>query len=200
MKTDLPRFFILGALALVPTLIGCAGGGDDASIDQRANKAEHPGTVVSPSEYAAMFDRARNTLRDAGFTIERVDAAAGVITTAPMPGLDAWKSPLLRNAGVAGLRSWHGGTVEAKAVFTTSPAVVDLRTATTPLILRFEVVERREYHPSKKVDTTSVVYGSEFSDRDYARRGLEPFFTVAVDRVYPAEAALSRAVARIPPL
>jgi hypothetical protein len=129
-----------------------------------------------------------------------VDAAAGVITTAPMPGLDAWKSPLLRDAGVAGLRSWHGGTVEARAVFTTVPAVVDLRTATTPLTLQFEVVERREYRPSRHIDTTSVVYTSEFSDREYARRGLEPSFTVAVERVPTAEAALSRAVARIPPL
>ncbi len=198
MKPDLARFFIIAALAAAPMLAGCAGEADRGSAldDQTARD----GITVAPGEYAAMFDHARNTLRDAGFTIERVDAAAGVITTAPMPGLDAWKSPLLRKSGVAGLRSWHGSTVEATATFSTAPAVIDLRTASTPLTLRFEVIERREYHPTRKIDSTSVVYESEFSDRDYARRGLEPSFTVAVERVYPAEAALARAAARIPPL
>ncbi len=198
MKPDLARFFIIAAFAAAPVVTGCASDGDQgAALDEHAARA---GITVSPDEYAAMFDRARTTLRDAGFTIERVDAAAGVITTAPMPGLDAWKSPLLRDAGVAGLRTWHASTVQATATFSTDRSVADLRTASGPLTLRFEVVERREYHPTRHIDTTSVVYDYEFSDREYARRGMEPSFTVAVERVHTAEAALTRAVTSAPPL
>lgn len=42
-----------------------------------------PEFEVSSGEYAAAFDAAREVLRDYRFQLERVDAAAGVITTQP---------------------------------------------------------------------------------------------------------------------
>lgn len=42
-------------------------------------------TRVEPGRYDEAFDRARETLVDLGFTLNRIDAAAGVLTTQPLP-------------------------------------------------------------------------------------------------------------------
>lgn len=42
--------------------------------------------AVAPGGYQAAFDWACETLLDRGFTLNRVDAAAGVVTTKPQPG------------------------------------------------------------------------------------------------------------------
>lgn len=180
-------------------LTGCVGGTRGASsIDERVAFVEDATVRVEPEDYAWVFERARDALRDAGFEIERVDAAAGVITTAPMPGLAAWKSGLLREAGVARVfhaEGWHATAVEARAVFTPEgERVEDLRESGSALTLRFEVVERREHRPSRRIDTTSVVYASEFSDRGFSRQGMEPSFTVAGSRNHRAEVLLSQRV------
>lgn len=185
-------------------LTGCIGGSRGAtSIDERVEFVEDARVLVDPADYAWMFERARDALRDAGFEIDRVDAAAGVITTAPMPGLAAWKSGLLREAGVARAlhaEGWHATTVEGRAVFASEgERVEDLRDAGSSLTLRFEVVERREHRPSRRIDTTSVVYASEFSDRGFSRQGMEPSFTVAWRRNHQAEALLSQRVAGVRP-
>lgn len=185
-------------LALVCSLAGCAGDGGAGgrsvapAVDDRTALVEDAVLHVDPASYRAAFEAARDALRDAGFSIERVDAAAGVITTAPMPALAAWKSGLLREAGVPQGASWTAGTVEARAEFRTHDETADLREAARPLTLRFEVVERREHRPSRRIDTTSVVYASAFSDREWSRQGLEPAFSVAARRNAAAEAALIR--------
>lgn len=190
---------MLAGIAAASMLAGCVGGTRGASsIDERVAFVEDAAVRVETEDYAWMFERARDALRDAGFEIERVDAAAGVITTAPMPGLAAWKSGLLREAGVARVfhaEGWHATTVEARAVFaSTGSRVEDLRESESALTLRFEVVERREHRPSRRIDTTSVVYASEFSDRGFSRQGMEPSFTVAGRRNHRAEALLSQRV------
>lgn len=184
----------------VLALGGCVGSTDRASsIDERVEFVDDAAMAVGPEEYAATFERARDALRDAGFSLERVDPAAGVITTTPMSGLAAWKSPLLREADAAGLNSWHASTLEARAVFTGPPGSVDLRGSSGPMNLRFEVVERREHRPSRRLDPTSVLYSTEFSDRWHAQQGLEPSFTVGRARNHRAEVLLLRQVAPIPP-
>jgi hypothetical protein len=193
------RVAVLVAGAAAAALTGCVGGTRGASsIDERVAFVEDATVRVDAEDYAWVFERARDALRDAGFEIERVDAAAGVITTAPMPGLAAWKSGLLREAGVARVfhaEGWHATTVEARAVFApTGDRVEDLRESGSALTLRFEVVERREHRPSRRIDTTSVVYASEFSDRGFSRQGMEPSFTVAGSRNHRAEALLSQRV------
>lgn len=191
---------LLGAMSAT-MLTGCVGGGTRAgSIDERVEFVDDASVRVAPGDYADAFERARDALRRAGFEIDRVDAGAGEITTAPMPGLAAWKSPLLRRAGVAEALSpegWHATTVEARASFTPTEEAdrgADLRDATAPLTLRFEVVERREHRPGRRIDTTSVVYASTFSDRGYGVQGMEPGFTVATRRNLDAELLLAREV------
>ena len=178
---------------------GCVGSDRRASsIDERVEFVDDAAMTVHPEEYAAVFERARGALRDAGFSIERVDAAAGVISTAPLPGLAAWKSPLLRGADATGADAWHASTIEARAVFLPGDDAADLRRSATPMTLRFEVVERREHRPSRRLDPTSVLYAAEFSDRSHAKQGLEPSFTVATARNHRAEVLLLREVARFP--
>lgn len=187
-------------LAVCGAFGGCAGSrGPSASIDERVEFVDAPVIEVRAGAYAATFERARDALRDAGFTLDRVDAAAGVISTEPLPGIAAWKSGLLRDAGLAGFGDWHATTVEARAVFTPGEPTTDVRTAEGTIALRFEVVERREHRPSRRIDTTSVIYGSEFSDRTRARQGLEPGFTVAAERSHRAEVLLGQRVMGYPP-
>ncbi len=63
------------ALLAAICLIGCA-------------TAPKPGGAVrvDAGGYDQAFDRARDSLVDLGFTLNRVDAAAGIITTQPLPG------------------------------------------------------------------------------------------------------------------
>lgn len=58
------------ALAACAGLGGCAG-------------SHAPSFRVEPGQYARAFDASRDVLREYRFTLERVDAAAGVITTRP---------------------------------------------------------------------------------------------------------------------
>ncbi|MDX2131138.1 MAG: hypothetical protein SFY69_03685 [Planctomycetota bacterium] len=71
----------LGAL-LCAVLAGAPGGCGAKGTGEFA---------IEPGRYAATFDATRRVLRDARFTIERVDAAGGVITTREKasPGLAA---------------------------------------------------------------------------------------------------------------
>ena len=58
--------------------------------------------AIAPGSYADAFDAARETLIDLGFTLNRVDAAAGVVTTDPLSarGLAApWERQQASRAG-----------------------------------------------------------------------------------------------------
>ncbi len=69
-----PRFATLGLLALAPLLFGTLSGCTPAQVD--------PTFEAPKGQYATAFDAALETLRDFRFPIDRVDAEAGVITTA----------------------------------------------------------------------------------------------------------------------
>ncbi|MBX3353374.1 MAG: hypothetical protein KF684_10630 [Phycisphaeraceae bacterium] len=192
-------------LLLVPSLLACcaavaACAGSSDSRAQRAARAESrvefvddSAISVSAEDYASVFDAARDALRAAGFVIDRVDAAAGVITTEPMGGMEAIKSPLLRQAGGASL---HRTAWRARATFSADDKKnpPDLRLDPGTRTLRFEVVELREYRPSRRIDTTSVAYAWDFSDRVLAGRGLEPEYTVTGARNLRAESLLAQKV------
>lgn len=68
-----PRLATLGILTLMPMLVGSLCGCTPAQID--------PTFEAPKGQYASAFDAAVETLRDLRFPIDRVDAAAGVITT-----------------------------------------------------------------------------------------------------------------------
>lgn len=192
---------------LLPSFLACAVGlgacaADPNARERRAVEAESrvrivddPALTISADDYPGAFDAARDALRQAGFTLDRVDAAAGVITTEPLGGLAAVKSPLLREAGGASL---HRTAWRARAIFTPDDKknTPDLRLDPGTRTLRFEVVELREYRPSRRIDTTSVEYAWDFSDRVLAGRGLEPEYTVTGARNLRAESLLAQTVSR----
>lgn len=64
---------LLGAATVVGTALGGCG----------TSRATTRVVEVAPGRYAQAFDAARETLRDYNFTLDRVDARAGVITSEP---------------------------------------------------------------------------------------------------------------------
>lgn len=206
---------------LLPSFLACAVGlgacaADPNARERRAAEADarvrpvaDASLSVSAEDYPGAFDAARDALRRAGFVLDRVDAAAGVITTEPLSGVEGMKSSLLRASGGATL---HRTAWRARAVFALDPGgaggaggagsaegAEDLRVAPGPRTLRFEVAELREYRPSRRIDTTSVAFAWDYSDRVLEGRGMEPSFQVTGARNFGAETLLIQRVSeRLP--
>jgi hypothetical protein len=84
----------VAVLGAVPVVTGCAGRGPVQTSADYALSTRVPGTPEGQStdqsagpaterSYAVLFAAARDTLLARGFVLDRVDAAAGIITTQP---------------------------------------------------------------------------------------------------------------------
>ncbi|MGD9689785.1 MAG: hypothetical protein AB7K52_09050 [Phycisphaerales bacterium] len=171
----LTRLVILGAL---PALMGACA-------------APRPVDVRIPADqYTRAFDAAKETLRELDFSLERVDASAGVITT--------------RTKATAGLatpwdqeQSGVGQELEelanrqtrvARVTFVPpagtpaigAPGWKDLRELNEPLTLRVEVSMFRRQRPGWRLETGAIRLSSRSSDPQLAARGMEPTYTVDI--------------------
>ncbi len=166
---------VLGALLLTLQLGGCA--------------TERPTTMtVTPAAYQSTFDATRDALRDHGFTLDRVDARFGVITTKPREsaGLatpwsndqstlyQEWDDLLNRNERSVRV------TFEPEANDTEPQpeGFLDLRDATEPLTMRVRVVVSRRYRPGWRVETTAVRLSTYQIDPALSPRGMRPTYAV----------------------
>lgn len=198
-----PAALVGAILCALPAIVlgsGCAG-----TANTTPALAEDSGTLaaarpVAPGQYAHVFDEMRDTLRDYGFLLERVDAYAGIITTQPKPtaGLARpWdqEQQTLRDefidlfhsqervvrvsfepAGAAGADD--GGhdpiftphTGEDRAGNDGAPT--DLRAFSGPMTMRVVAVIYRRNLSGGKLNTLSITRSTRFIDEDHEARNM----------------------------
>ena len=178
--------FVIVSVVMVQGLVGCASGEQTTRV------------TLAASDYPAMFDAAREAVRDAGYQLDRVDAQAGVITSLPRStaGLATpWSSPhtggsqevedLVNRhsrsvqitfyvADGAGLEM-EGGAFPSEPV----PSIVD---ADGELVMDVAVVVWRNHRPGWRVNPHSVRHSTYARHTELARRGLQPRYAVPFTR------------------
>lgn len=167
------------ALAALVPLVGCAGEPrDDARFD------------VPAGAYGAAFDAARDALRDAGYTLERVDAGAGVITTRPRtePALDA------PAGGADSALNAQRSMARVSFAPSTGAHATDLRAHEGALEARVEILVERLQRPGRRIESMTIRRSSSWRDPAWESRGMQPAHVVATGL---DEHAAGRLAARI---
>lgn len=171
-------FCVLGLLVVFVVAPGCA------SVETG------PGLVEVPAgRYPAAFDAARAELLRLGFTLERVDARAGVIETAPRSSAGLATPWIDRHASLG--ESWNGLLNRQRRRVTVrfeprtdvpaeeSATPPDIRTSDSDLVVSIDASVERLYAPGLQTPATSVTLSS---------RTVDPRLVQAAgSRVYAAE-------------
>lgn len=170
----------LAALAFAAlNLSGCASSEGPTTFD------------VAPGQYTRAFNTARETLRDQFYSIDRVDAEAGVISTFPKDsaGLatpwDSDQSSLKQE--------WEDLAADQRrtirVVFERQPGGQE------PALGRVTVVVDRRYRPGIRIPAKSVKSASLTQDPALAQRGMWPAYDVAVEEDRALAARLAGEIA-----
>lgn len=158
---------------LIPLLAACLLLGACASVPPGA-RADH---AMDPGDYPGLFDAARETLAEHRFTLDRVDAARGVITTAPK-----------RTAGLASPWDREQTTlsqrVEDLAHQHERIARVTFEPADNPTRVDVEVVVQRVRRPHWRVESDAIRLSTHARDPIALRagQGAEQREPIAEDR------------------
>lgn len=178
----------VGALAAGVLLSGCSGSGQRvAAVDEVAiGDSEVAEAGAAGLGYAAVFDAARDVLRDEGFILERVDAAEGVITTRVKTTAGVF-TPWDREQTTAGQEvedlmqrqqrvvrvSFVGGAGQDGGEVHASNGGARFDR------MRIEVVVQRVQIPGRKLEPEAIQQSSYWWDPDMGTRGMQPQFAVA---------------------
>ena len=142
-------------LMLVGALVaGCASSPVEVS-NARSIEIE-----IEPGGYADAFARAKEALRETGFTIGRVDARAGIISTEPRASVGYLTPWVGHHEGAR--EAWLGFANREQRVGTVifepadGSAQSDLRTYEHAITARVEVTVERVEHPGRRVDASGV--------------------------------------------
>jgi hypothetical protein len=178
-----PTLALTAALILPGLLLpACAGGRVAGAGDPRAGQPidDHQ-AAFEPDAYPRLFDAARETLAEYRFTLDRVDAARGIITTAPKQtaGLATPWDREQSNLGdeVSDLIHQHQRTARIRFEPPEAPARV-----------RVEVAVDRVRRPDWRVESDAIRLSS-FAVNPQTRRtgqGAEFLDTVREDRALAA--------------
>lgn len=175
--TRLPRL-TLGLLALI-VLTGCASPKGTVSF------------TVAADRYEETISAVRDTLADARFKIDRVDAEDGIISTYPKPtaGLGTpWDSeqPTF-NAEIQDLVNQHERV--ARVLFEGDQA--DLRRASGILQVQVEVIVYRVRRANWRIETESISRSTHARDPLSVSRGQPARFSQPIrrDDIFAAELA-----------
>ncbi len=167
MTTRLPNPFRLLACLSLAALVGCAAPPPGARAD----------ADIAPEFYPDLFNAARAVLADYRFTIDRVDAARGVITTHPK-----------RTAGLATPwdreQSGIAQEFEDLAHQQERTARVTFEPPDAPTRVWVEVVVGRVHRPHWRIETDAIRQSTHARDPLGVRSGQPPEFRepVAEDR------------------
>ncbi len=147
--------------ALVVAGACVAGGGCASSVTAVGDGAAR---VELDRSYAAVFDAARDAVREMGWDLERVDAARGIIRTRPRAA-SGWITPWIPHSTTAG-DAWTGVLQHDERVATVRfrpagaagdpPLWTDLRDLAGPWEVEVTVEVLRRYQPDRRADPTSV--------------------------------------------
>lgn len=138
--------------------------------------------IVLPGEYEAAFDATRDVLTDARFTLDRVDAAAGVITTYPK-STSGLATPWDTEQSTFG-QEWEDFTNQQERMVrvTFAPegeedelpgpgeALPDRRSDDRPLVARVDVTVLRLRRPGWRPETEAISRSSRSQDPQLASR------------------------------
>jgi len=119
--------------------------------------------VIESSQYELAFDRAKRVLRDASFSLDRVDAREGIITTKPRPSvgfLTPWVGHhLTENEAWLGVmhREQRVATVRFESI---DGASADLRTHTGNLKAHVDVTVERVSEPGRRRDSSGILFSN----------------------------------------
>lgn len=172
-----------GLLAAVLAGVCLAGG--CASRTDRGDAS----FVIDAAEYRQAFTIARDVLRDHRYEPDRVDAQAGVITTAPREGaglLAAWTIASASTAAEDTINP-HRRTAEIRfepAEDRSAPpegaadalARPGLRRSPSeaegPVVVSVRVLVSRRVRPTRRLETSAIGYSSTSTNSELFRRGL----------------------------
>lgn len=185
-RVNLPRRIVrLAACAAAFALGACASEPPPEGVASTGAAPAEASFVVPAGGYASAFQTVKDTLRDAGFVLARVDAREGVIVTAPR-----------ESSGIAtpwlGAEATFADGVEATA--NVERRVVEVRFGPAleapgtgePRAQGWEAAEVvgavtasvwRVRSPGRRVESSSIRLTSFASDSSVRARGLEPDFT-----------------------
>ena len=193
-------------LALIVLAIPLASAGCAADPDVATATFE-----IRPESYLRVFHAAREALAERHFPIERVDASAGVLTTASRPtaGLatpwDTDQSTLAQeledflNTTSRSVRITFEPLADRlapdpapRAAPASPEAMGDLRRAEGPIVVEVRVALERTRRPGWRPDPSGVWLNSTAIDPRDTRRGMFPSYTEAVGQ----DGLLARRIAR----
>lgn len=168
-----------------------------------ASRPGEPEFTVEAGGYAASFARAKDVLREYEFELERVDARAGVITTAPRPwagGATPW-IPHASTFGdaVEGLANDERRTVRVEFL---APGATgghdDLRATDGEITGQVTVTVERIQRPGRRADPSGVRLHSFTTDPALdAKNESGPFITTTRED-FALAARIARDIAREP--
>jgi len=183
-----PRLATLGFLALASMLIGALAGCTPAQVD--------PTFEAPKGQYATAFDAALETLREFRFPIDRVDATAGVITTASKQssGLASpWdieqSTPTQEVEDLLALHSRRVRITFEDAV--QSPAANAIEFNAGPVRGRVEAVVDRRYVRGWRLSSSAILQSDFTTDTVAASRGQPQQFDAPLSRDERLEARLA---------
>lgn len=163
--------------------------GSDRVADQPAATEELAlGAVPADARgagYPAVFDAARDVLRDEGFILERVDAAEGVITTRVKTTAGVF-TPWDREQSTAGQEVEDLMQRQQRVVRVTFVGAAEQPGEGGDGVgpkrfdrMRVEVVVQRVQIPGRKLEPEAIQQSSYWWDPDMGTRGMQPQFAVA---------------------
>lgn len=161
---------LVASLAGLLAMCGCAG-----TADAQPRSVASVGSVES-DRYSTAFDAARDVLRENRFQLDRVDAAAGVITTQRSTSARDAVDVLQRRQRYA-IVSFAPAASRSTA---SAPTEADLRDTSGPLDFNVKVVIERIEVPGWRLPGSSIRLSTHSTDPDKVKAELEPLYAVAV--------------------
>lgn len=154
---------------------------------------------IEPGQYAAVFDVTKETLREYGFALERVDARAGVITTKPRSsgGLVApwdrvqstaaqeWEDFLHHQERRVRISFGPASQTEPddpRAQAARGPALLDLREFSGPMAAEVLVWIDRTHTPGRRIESTSLRLNTTSRDPALYKSKMLPNYKTPINR------------------
>ena len=177
------RWAVLSAPALLLGACSKNAPSPDAADAPYVSAFSAPSARVSivPGAYSAAFDQAKHALRELGFFLERVDAAAGVITTRPL-GSGGIATPwsdvqtgfdqMLEDAAQRQQRVVRIDFVPAVPLPAGAEPPDDLRTYNQPIQARIVVTMLRVYGSTLKINIDAIGWSTYPIDAELQARNM----------------------------